>query len=197
MCTHCFFHLLVVSKVMSSLSIPEWTKRVVIWRGWLITVCSMLQPLEVQLLVGVSIVDSSACIGIITRCYPWPAFCSDGWFRLVPECLIVTDTLQCCVTMSYSVVYFLAVAGGSSSYPQWLCVKMWKYTTDICSWHTSGQKNNIILLFFGTDGKWSIHINFVVMMLQLQFNIWTSQHCWEFMCVQAFTMSNITDTKEI
>jgi hypothetical protein len=125
------------------------------------------------------------------------AFCSDGWFWLVPEGLIVMDTLQCCVTLSYCVVYFLAVACGPSSYPQWLCVKVWKCTTDFCSWHTSGQKNNILLLLFGADGKWSIHINFVMMMLQLQFNIWTSQHCWEFMCILAFTVSSITNTKEI
>jgi len=67
----------------------------------------MLQPLEVYLVVGVNSVDGSAWMGIViqqcnTLHYDLLAFCSRGWFRLVPECLIVME-FQCCVTLSYSV----------------------------------------------------------------------------------------------
>jgi hypothetical protein len=71
--------------LVSSLSIPEWTKYVIIWKGWLMTVCRMLQPFEVHLLVGVNSVDVSAWMDIATQLcdtlhYHLSAFCSDGWF---------------------------------------------------------------------------------------------------------------------
>ena len=142
-CTHCFFHLLVISKLVSSLSIPEWTKCVIIWRGRLMTVCRMLQPPEVHLVVGV---DGNAWLGIVMRqCntlhYHLFAFYSDGWFWLVLACFIVIEVSAVSLCHTLLVNFWLLLVDQHLS-PVTLC--RWKCTTDFCSWHTSGQKNIII-----------------------------------------------------
>ena len=72
--------------------------------------------------------------------------------------------------------------------PQWLCVAESIQVISAPDTPHAKKYYHIMLLFFGADGKWSIHINYAMIILQLQFNIWTSQQCWEFICVLAFTI---------
>lgn len=188
---HFFFHLLVISKLVSSLSIPEWTKCVIIL--WLYAeCCNTLKFIYWWVSMVWMAIVMQQCN---TLHYHLSAFYSGCWFWLVPECLIVMEFSAVSLCRTLLVNFWLLLVDQHLIPSDFVLLKV--YNWFLLLTHLRAKKYHIMLLFFGADGKWSIHINYVVMILQLQFNIWTSQQCWEFMCVLAFTISSITNTKEI